>query len=118
VALSGTRVVAVGRYERLSPPEGTSEAEVALVIEDAHQGRGIGSLLLRHLAFAARANGIERFAGLVLPETPASCDGSPAIRWSGAGPTGSCAWRFPWVAPSPHSEHLRPPLRAPRALCF
>jgi GNAT superfamily N-acetyltransferase len=64
VALSGTHVVAVGRYERVAP----SEAEVALVVEDAFQGHGIGSLLLRHLAFAAEANGIEQFVGLVLPE--------------------------------------------------
>jgi GNAT superfamily N-acetyltransferase len=64
VALSGTDVVAVGRYERLSP----AEAEVALVVEDAFQGQGIGTALLTHLALAARDNGIERFVGTVLPE--------------------------------------------------
>jgi len=57
-------VVAVGRYERLGP----AEAEVALVVEDAFQGRGIGSMLLTRLATAARANHIERFVGTVLPE--------------------------------------------------
>lgn len=72
VSLSGTRIVAVGRYERLSP----SEAEVALVVEDAFQGRGVGRALLAHLALAARANGIERFVGTVLPEN------TGVLRWA------------------------------------
>jgi acetate---CoA ligase (ADP-forming) len=38
------RIVAVGRYERLRDHE---EAEFALLVEDAHQGRGIGTALLR-----------------------------------------------------------------------
>src|SRR3954447_4792269 len=58
--------MAVGRYERLG--HDSPEAEVALVVEDAHQGRGIGSVLLEHLADAARENGITRFVAEVLPE--------------------------------------------------
>ena len=37
-----------------SASAGTDEAEVAFVVADAHQGRGIGSVLLEHLAAAAR----------------------------------------------------------------
>jgi RimJ/RimL family protein N-acetyltransferase len=61
----GDRIVAIGRYDRLGP--GASEAEVAFVVEDALQGRGIGSVLIEHLAAAAREDGIERFVAEVLP---------------------------------------------------
>ncbi|MEU8813893.1 GNAT family N-acetyltransferase [Actinoplanes sp. NPDC048796] len=66
VIVTGPRIMAVGRYERLGP--GAPDAEVAFVVEDAHQGRGIGSVLLEYLAEAARANGITRFVAEVLPE--------------------------------------------------
>jgi acyl-CoA synthetase (NDP forming)/GNAT superfamily N-acetyltransferase len=60
------RITSVGRYERLGPD--SPDAEVAFVVEDAHQGRGIGSVLLEHLAEAAREHGITRFVAEVLPE--------------------------------------------------
>ncbi len=62
----GDDLIAVGRYERLGP--GAPDAEVAFVVEDAHQGRGVGSILIEHLASAARAAGLERFVAEVLPE--------------------------------------------------
>ena len=58
-------IVGIGRYDRLDDP---TEAEVAFNISDAHQGRGIGSILLEHLAAAAHENGIRRFSAEVLPE--------------------------------------------------
>ncbi|KNH17046.1 GCN5 family acetyltransferase [Arthrobacter sp. ZBG10] len=58
-------IVGIGRYDRLDDP---SDAEVAFNISDAHQGRGIGSILLEHLAAAANENGIRRFSAEVLPE--------------------------------------------------
>ena len=54
-----------GRYERLGP--GADEAEVAFVVEDAHQGRGLGSVLMEHLVARARQAGIARFVAEVLP---------------------------------------------------
>ncbi|MFO7590483.1 MAG: GNAT family N-acetyltransferase [Acidimicrobiia bacterium] len=54
----GGKLVAVGRY--MSEADRAS-AEVAFVVEDRHQQRGIGSLLLEHLAAIARSNGITRF---------------------------------------------------------
>ena len=57
-------MIAVGRYDRIDD----SQAEVAFLIEDAHQGRGIGQLLLEHLAEAARERGITRFVAEVLPQ--------------------------------------------------
>ncbi|MEV4710144.1 GNAT family N-acetyltransferase [Micromonospora sp. NPDC049374] len=65
VVLAGDRIVAVGRYERLGPQ--SPDAEVAFVVEDAYQGRGIGSVLMEHLADAARRAGIVNFVAEVLP---------------------------------------------------
>jgi acyl-CoA synthetase (NDP forming)/RimJ/RimL family protein N-acetyltransferase len=65
VVALGADLVAVGRYERLGP--GADDAEVAFVVEDAHQGRGIGSILLEHLASRALEVGIGTFVAEVLP---------------------------------------------------
>ena len=65
VAELGGQIVGVGRFDRLLP---TDEAEVAFVVEDAHQGRGIGPVLLEHLAAAARERGVLRFVAEVLAE--------------------------------------------------
>ncbi|UQX89448.1 GNAT family N-acetyltransferase [Jatrophihabitans telluris] len=68
----GSDIIAIGRFESLSQdgvPTGT--AEVAFVVADAHQGRGIGSVLLEHLAEAGREVGIARFEALVLAENSA-----------------------------------------------
>lgn len=67
VAVSGTgadeRIIGVGRYDRLDE----TAAEVAFNISDAHQGKGLGSVLLEHLAAAARERGVRRFVAEVLP---------------------------------------------------
>ncbi len=63
ILLSGDDMIAVGRYERLDD----SQAEVAFLVEDAHQGRGAGSVLLEHLAQAAREHGLRRFVADILP---------------------------------------------------
>src|SRR4051794_23903151 len=63
VATLGEDLIGVARYETIAP----GSAEVAFVIEDAHQGRGLGPLLLEHLAAAARERGITRFEADVLP---------------------------------------------------
>ncbi|HEY4947089.1 MAG TPA: GNAT family N-acetyltransferase [Acidimicrobiales bacterium] len=65
VAEDGSRLVAVGRYER--KPE-TTEAEVAFVVADEYQHHGIGTLLLEYLAEAAWRNGITTFAAETLAE--------------------------------------------------
>ena len=65
VVTRGGDIIGVGRYDRLDDP---SEAEVAFNISDAYQGMGVGSILLEHLAAAAREHDIERFTAEVLPE--------------------------------------------------
>src|SRR3954447_14360413 len=58
------QMIAVGRYDVVEP----GEAEVAFLVEDQHQGRGIAQILLEHLAQAARERGVERFVAEVLPD--------------------------------------------------
>ncbi len=58
VAELGDRLVGIARYDRTTNER---EAEVAFVVADEHQGRGIGTILLEHLAAAARERGITRF---------------------------------------------------------
>ncbi len=60
----GEQMIAVGRYDAL----GDGQAEVAFLVRDDHQGRGIGQLLLEHLAQAGRESGLDRFVAEVLPE--------------------------------------------------
>jgi acyl-CoA synthetase (NDP forming)/GNAT superfamily N-acetyltransferase len=57
-------IIGVVRYHRLP---GSPDAEVAFVVEDTHQGRGLGAVLLEHLAAAARERGIQCFLADVLP---------------------------------------------------
>ncbi len=67
-ALLGTldeRVVALASYARLREP---AAAEVAFVVADEFQGRGVGTRLLEQLAERAGAAGIERFVAIVMPE--------------------------------------------------
>ena len=49
VALLDQKLVGVARFDRLDPGD---RAEVAFVIDDNQQGRGLGSVLLEHLAQA------------------------------------------------------------------
>ena len=52
-------------YERWP---GRDDADTAFMVDDAHQGIGIATLLLEHLAAIAVSNGIERFTAEVLGE--------------------------------------------------
>lgn len=65
VAELGDRIVGVARYDRESAAE---SAEVAFVVGDEDQGRGIGTVLLEHLAAAARERGITRFVAQTLAQ--------------------------------------------------
>ena len=51
VALLDHELVGVARYDRLDPGD---RAEVAFVIDDRQQGRGLGTVLLEHLAQAGQ----------------------------------------------------------------
>ncbi|MEU4705658.1 GNAT family N-acetyltransferase [Nocardia salmonicida] len=70
VAVLGTAIIAVARYELLAR-QGPRAAEVAFVVADEHQGRGLGSVLLEHLAGAAAENEVVAFVAEVLAENEA-----------------------------------------------
>lgn len=57
------RILGVGRWERL---EDGAEAEGAWVVDDAHQGRGVGTALLEAVMVEARAHGVRWLVGEVL----------------------------------------------------
>ncbi|HLR85380.1 MAG TPA: GNAT family N-acetyltransferase [Nocardioidaceae bacterium] len=58
------QIIAVGRYDAIDD----REAEVAFLVEDAHQGRGLGQLLLEHLAQAGREREYQKFVAEILPD--------------------------------------------------
>jgi acetyltransferase len=64
-AITDDEIVGVSRYARIA---GTSNAECAIVVADAWQGRGLGSELMRSLVLAAQARGIECLVGETLAE--------------------------------------------------
>ncbi|ALO11509.1 Acyl-CoA synthetase [Streptomyces venezuelae] len=71
-ATVGGEFIATVRYDRIDErgmpaSEPADEAEVAFLVQDAHQGRGVASALLEHIAAVARERDIRRFAAEVLP---------------------------------------------------
>jgi acyl-CoA synthetase (NDP forming)/RimJ/RimL family protein N-acetyltransferase len=58
-------LIAVARYDRIP---GNPVAEVAFLVDDAHQGRGLGSIMLEQLAAFAKTNGITRFVADTLAD--------------------------------------------------
>jgi RimJ/RimL family protein N-acetyltransferase len=70
----GETVVGSASYVVDVAGTGPTSAEIAFVVEEDYQGRGLASWLLKHLARAARANGIARFDAVVLG------DNAPMLR--------------------------------------
>ncbi len=62
------RVVALASWARLRDP---SAAEAAFAVEDALQGKGVGTRLLEQLAATGGETGIQRFVAEVMPENRA-----------------------------------------------
>ena len=65
VAFRDDVLIGVARYDR---PEASQAAEVAFFIDDEHHGLGLATILLEHLAEAARDRGIDGFWATVLPD--------------------------------------------------
>lgn len=71
-ATIGGEFIGTVRYDRIGSDgrpatAPADEAEVAFLVQDAHQGRGVASALLEHIGAVARERGIRRFAAEVLP---------------------------------------------------
>ena len=64
IALLDDEMIGVGRFDRY---RGTTEAEVAFFIDDAHHGRGLATILLEYLAMVGRELGLTAFVASVLP---------------------------------------------------
>ncbi|PID96229.1 MAG: multidrug ABC transporter permease [Actinomycetales bacterium] len=64
VATLQDKIVGIGRYDTVDD----TTAEVAFNISDHLQGKGIGSVLLEHLAVIGYERGITRFVADVLPQ--------------------------------------------------
>ena len=65
VAERGGQLMGMAQYDRIT---GSDVAEVAFVVDDAHQELGIGTLLLEYLASDGRREGLKRFAADTLLE--------------------------------------------------
>lgn len=65
VAVAGEEIVGHAMYVRLGDG---GDAEMAIIVEDRWQSKGVGKSLLRRLAEDARGRGIEAFVGTILPE--------------------------------------------------
>jgi acetyl coenzyme A synthetase (ADP forming)-like protein len=65
-----TRIIAVGSYAARDQ----GRAEIALAVEDAFQGKGLGTLLLERLAILAAKNGIDRFWAITRSENQRMMD--------------------------------------------
>lgn len=63
IAIANGEIVAVARYDR---PRASTDAEVAFIVADSWQGRGLGTLLFARLARRAREVGVERFTAETL----------------------------------------------------
>ena len=100
VALLGGAIVAAARYDVVQP----GEAEVAFVVADEHQGRGVGTLLLEHLAAIARSQGIGTFVADTLPDNARMLGMFAAAGWEREShfDGGSIRTRFS-IVPSPQS---------------
>ena len=71
VALVDGSVVAFASYSPVPATGSPTQADIALMVDDAHHRIGIGTLLLEHVAVTARAAGLTELVADVLSENAA-----------------------------------------------
>ncbi len=106
------QLVGVGRYAS-APDAPEHRAEVALTVEDAHQGRGIGSILLKHLMKVACAEGITELDAYVLAENARMLQmfERTGLVMRRSAEAGACHLVMTSVAPDAAFPPTRPPER-------
>ena len=66
LGLHPEQLIAVARYIVCTDRPTRERAEIAFLVLDEHQGKGIGPILLQHLARIGRAQGLKEFQADVL----------------------------------------------------
>jgi len=64
VALLGDDMIGMASYDRTRYRR---DGELSFIVDDAHQGRGLATVLLEYLLVAARENGLSGLTAVVLP---------------------------------------------------
>lgn len=86
VETAGPEFLGIGRWNRQGPGD---EAELAVLVADRAQRRGIGSLLVRRLLADARQAGLDRLTAFVKPENREMIELCRKLgRLEGLGPDG------------------------------
>ena len=89
VAEADGEIIGVARYD--CSPGDRAHAEVAVVVEDAWQRRGVASTLLRGLGETAKGHGVEAFTATMLGDNQPAARLARALsrhaelRWAGGG---------------------------------
>nr|WP_120491662.1 GNAT family N-acetyltransferase [Corynebacterium lactis] len=68
VVVERSRIVGVATYRLVEQFLPERIADVAFLVQDSHHGRGVGNILLEHLAEVGRERGIARFTAEMLPK--------------------------------------------------
>jgi RimJ/RimL family protein N-acetyltransferase len=66
IGIDGEKLLGGGRYCSEQPLSSARSAELAFVTADAHHGRGVASLILKHLVQIARDQGLAYLDAVVL----------------------------------------------------
>jgi RimJ/RimL family protein N-acetyltransferase len=105
------RALGVARYVRV--PGDREAAEVAVVVVDDWQRRGLGTALLDRLTERARENGITRYTALVSPDNEIVLGALDRAGAERTGTTGEGEVEFSFSVPDEGlSDRLRAALRA------
>ena len=96
------RIVALGNVFPDSTDLAGRTAEVALLVEDDYQGRGVGTLLLRHELDLARRLGFEEVVAVVLAENAGMLHllERTDLAWTSTIDSGLATWRAPLATPA------------------
>jgi GNAT superfamily N-acetyltransferase len=96
-------IVGVARYVRSEDP---AEAEVAVVVGDPWQGRGVATALLQQLVGRAREEGIDHFVALVMSDNTDALELFRHLAPGGAHTRRSASGHTELVMPLPDPERI------------